>query len=109
MKKTIIYLWQKLKEFILSPFWLNRGVILIIAATLALNGLIWYQWLQKYQDLIGIVPIGYAGAVALLNIVLGNLSYKKEPLVTFVLLGAGVLIQIIYIIFLKFFVMSQAF
>lgn len=107
--KIFKYVWQKIKEFILNPFWLNWASILLIVLTLALNGLIWYFWAKYYQDLIGIVPISYSSAVLFLNIFLGNLTYRKETLVTFILLGTGLIIQIVYLIFLRFFAMSQTF
>lgn len=109
MKKILQYIIQQIKAFIINPFWLNGGAILLIILTLAVNALVWYLWIKKYQDLIGVVPISYSSAVIVLNIFLGNLTYRKETLVTFILLGTGLIIQIIYLIFLRFFAMSQAF
>ena len=74
-----------------------------------MNGLIWYLYLKNYKDLIGAVPIGYSSAVILLNIFLANITYKKEFLVSSILISMGLFVQIIYLIFLKFFAMSQAF
>gem|GEM_PF-911383 len=109
MKKNLMYLWQKIKEFFINPYWANWTVILLIFLSVLLNGLLWYIWWKKYQDLVGVVPISYSSAVLILNVFLSNLSYRKEALVNFVLLGTGLLVQIIYLIFLRFFAMSQTF
>ncbi len=109
MKKIIIYFLTQTKRFFVNPYWIDWRILIFMIPTFILNALVWYLWARYYQDLIGVVPIGYAAAVALLNIFLGGLSYRKEILVTFVLLGTGLLIQTIYIIFLKFFAMTQAF
>jgi len=109
MKKFLNYFWQQIKFFLINPFWLSLWSIGLILIILLLNGWVWFLWIKKYQDLIGLMPISYAAAVGALNIFLANLAYRKESLVSFILLGAAILIQIIYLIFLKFFAMSQAF
>lgn len=77
--------------------------------TIALNGLIWYSYLKFYHDLIGFVPIAYSTAVFVLNVFLAVPVYKRESLASYILLTAGLFIQIIYLVFLRFFALSQAF
>lgn len=109
MKKFFQTIWLQIKYFFVNPFWVQKMVILLVTITLVLNGSIWYLYLKKYTGLIGFVPISYSSAVLLLNIFLAAIIYRKETLVSFVLLGTGLTIQIIYLIFLRFLAMSQVF
>jgi hypothetical protein len=109
MKKLFKTIWAQIKYFIVNPFWVNKFSILLIGLNFVLNGLIWYLYLKNYQSMIGFVPIAYSSAVILLNIFLAAIIYRKEISASFILLGAGMMIQLIYLVFLKFFAMGQSF
>lgn len=109
MKNFFKKIWAQVKYFVVNPFWGNKYSILIIILTLALNGLVWYFYIRKYSVIIGVVPISYSSAVVILNIFLAGVIYRKEIAASYILLGTGIFIQIIYLVFLKFFAMGQAF
>lgn len=109
MKKLFATISNQIKHFFLNPFWFSKATLPLIILAVILNGLIWYLYLRHYKSLIGIVPIGYSSAVIVLNIFLANITFRKEVLASIVLLGIGLSVQLIYLIFLKFFAMSQAF
>ena len=109
MIKLLKSIFKQIKYFIVNPLWISKVGLPLILVSLSLNGLIWYMYIKGYKDLIGLVPISYSLAALILNIFLANILYRKEILISIILLSSGLLIQIIYLIFLKFFAMSQAF
>ena len=109
MKKLFITILNQFKHFFLNPFWSSKATLPLMIISVILNGLIWYLYLKRYNALVGVVPIGYSSAVIILNIFLANITYRKEVLASIVLLGVGLSVQLIYLIFLRFFSMSQAF
>lgn len=72
----------------------------IIIVSLILNALIWFFYLTKYREIVNITPIFYSSAVLVLNLSLGNIVFQKQPLMTYLLLGTGILIQIFIFYFL---------
>ncbi len=84
-------------------------VWLLVGVSLLTNSAIWFLYIKFYRELIGIIPISYALAVLILNIFLSNIIYRKQTLICFILLGGSALVQILFIIFLRLFAMSQAF
>lgn len=80
----------------------------MIIITAILNGLIWFLYIKNYQDLIGITQISYALAVMILNIYLANIVYRRVALASMVLLSTGLIVQIIFLVFLKLFALSQS-
>jgi hypothetical protein len=109
MKKIPEYLWSQFKYFLINPFWQAKVVWFLICPAVLINGFIWYLYIKFYKDLIGVVPISYSLAVVVLNVFLANIIYRKQTLVSLSLLSSGILIQIIFLIFLKLFAISQAF
>ncbi len=102
-------IWRQIKYFFVNPFWLSGAVLILMVFAILINAAIWYLYIKNYRDLIGIVQIGYSSAVLILNILLGNIVFRKEKLISIILLSAGLIIQILFIIFLRFFAMTQAF
>jgi len=109
MKIFFKTIWAQVKYFIVNPFWVNKFNIILIILTAIANVFIWYLYLRKYGNLIGILPISYSSAVVVLNVFLAAIIYRKELAASYILLGTGIFIQVVYIVFLKFFAMSQAF
>jgi hypothetical protein len=109
MKNFFKTIWPQIKYFIVNPFWINKFNIILITLTIVANFFIWYLYLKKYGNLIGIVPISYSTAVVMLNIFLSAIIYRKELAASFILLGTGIFIQVVYLVFLKFFSMGQSF
>lgn len=102
MKKILSYILAQLKYFFLNPFWTSWIILVIIVLGLGLNGYIWYFYLVRMQALTGLTPVGYASGVLLLNIFLADISYQRQVILSWILLSTAVLIQIIFIVFLKF-------
>lgn len=109
MKKFFSKIWAQVKYFIVNPFWVNKINIILIILTIIANAFVWYLYLKKYHFLIGMVPISYSSAVLMLNVFLASIIYRKELAASYILLGIGMFIQVVYLVFLKFFAMGQAF
>jgi len=73
----------------------------VLTVTVILNGFIWYEYIARFNMMVNLTPIGYATAVLILNLFLANISYPKQNLLSFILLGTALLIQIFFIFFLK--------
>ena len=98
--KILNYLLKQLKFFIINPFWTKVPILGIIIISLVINGLIWFFYLTKYREMVNITPIYYSSAVLILNLLLGNIIFQKQPLMTYLFLGTSVLIQIFILYFL---------
>ncbi len=109
MKKIFHYLFSQLKFFILNPFWKTWVILVIVTATVILNVLIWYSYVTKFHVLVNLTPIGYSSAVFLLNLILADIVFSKSQLVSFILVGIGLLIQVLIIVFLQMSLFSGAF
>jgi len=101
LKKILNYSLHQIKYFIFNPFWTSWISLTVLAITVILNGFIWYEYIAKFHMMINLTPIGYTSAVLILNLFLANISYPKQNLLSFILLGTALLIQIFFIFFLK--------
>lgn len=109
MKSFFKFIFDRIRNFFVNPFWKSLPSILVLIFTLALNGLIWYLYLKQYRSIIGYEPIAFSSAVVLLNLFLAAIVYKREALASYILLSTGLTVQIIFVVFLRFLAMSQAF
>jgi hypothetical protein len=109
MKNIIPFISKQLKYFLINPFWKDWIVLIIIIVTLIINILIWYLYLHSYRQFINLTPIAYSSGVFLLNTILAVITYPKEKIVSFILLGTGLLIQTFIIFFLKIAIFSGTF
>lgn len=109
MNKFLSFCKIQLKYFFLNPFWTKWAVWAISAAALAGNGFVWYFYLAKFSNLIELTPVVYSSAVLGLNLFLADIIFPKEPLASYSLLGVAVLIQLLFLVFLRFFIVSQVF
>jgi len=101
MKKNITAAKNQIITFIFNPFWRSWGVVVILALSLALNGLVWYTYYQVIHHSLGFTPILYSSGVLLLNLFLANIIYRKEPLASFILMGLSLIIQAFIYIFMR--------
>ena len=53
--------------------------------------------------MMSVVSVGYSSGVVILNLFLGNLVYDKEEIISLIIVGIAVLIQIAFLVFLKLF------
>ena len=77
---------------------------MVIILGLLSNGYIWYFYLVKIHSFAELTPVGYASGVLLLNIFLADISFPKQIMLSWILLSIALLIQIIFLVFLKFFI-----
>lgn len=75
---------------------------MVIILGLALNSYIWYFYLVKLQSMAGLTPVGFASGVLILNIFLADISFPKQIILSWILLSTALLIQIIFLVFIKF-------
>lgn len=106
MKKILSYIVKQLKYFFVNSFWLTWPVIVIIAISILIDAIVWYEYVNKYRDFVNITPIAYSSAVLILNIMLANILFPKEKVMSYILLGSGFLIQIFILFFLKLSIMT---
>lgn len=109
MKIFFKFIFDRIRNFFVNPFWMSLASLLIVFLTLLLNGLVWYLYIKQYRNIIGYEPISFSSAVFLLNLFLAAIVYKRETLASYILLSTGLTVQIIFIVFLRFLAMSQAF
>jgi len=109
VKKILSFLWQQSKYFIINPFWTSWICLTIIGLSAILNGLIWYLYLTKFHIIVNLTPIGYSSAVIILNLILANIVFQKQSLISYILLVVALLIQVFMIFFLKIAVFAGAF
>lgn len=72
---------------------------MVIIISLLIDALVWYLYLTKYNQILHLTPIGYASGVLILNIFLAAVIYPKQQMISYILLGTSLLIQV-YILFL---------
>lgn len=101
MKKITNYLLNQLKYFFVNQFWTSFPVIIILILSIVLNGIIWFQYIEKYREVINSTPIIYSSAVFILNLFLAAISYPKEKLISWVLISIALLIQVFILFFVK--------
>ena len=106
MKKLLQAILSQLKYFIVNPFWWSWRVLIVIVPALLMNGWTWQLYLTKYQEMISATPVIYASAVLLLNIFLAAIYYPKEKILSWILIGIGLLTQIFIIFFMRVLIFS---
>jgi len=109
MKKILKIILSQLKYFFINPFWLSWQILVVVVLILALNGWTWDLYLTKYKEMMNVTPVIYASAVILLNLFLAAIYYPKEKIVSLILIGIGLLIQLFIIFFIKMSVFSAAY
>ncbi|OGD56956.1 hypothetical protein A2V71_03140 [Candidatus Berkelbacteria bacterium RBG_13_40_8] len=109
MKKILNFCFKQLKFFIFNPFWKTWVILAILIVTAILNSWIWYSYITKFYILVNPTPIGYSSAVFVLNLILANIIFPKHQLVSYILVGVGLLIQAFILVFLQMSIFSGAF
>jgi hypothetical protein len=109
MKKNLFNLFSHIKNFFTNRFWQTFLVWIILGLTLLAHAAIWYFYFSSLKSIIGITQIFYSSGAIILNLFLANLVYEKESLASFILLGVALLIQILFIIFLKVLLVPHGF
>lgn len=109
IKKILKAILSQLKYFFINPFWISWQILIVVILALALNGWTWDLYLTKYKEMINVTPVIYASAVILLNLFLAAIYYPKEKIVSWILIGIGLLIQLFIIFFIKMSVFSGAY
>ena len=100
MKKIIEIIFTNLKGFFLNSFWQNLKVIIIVAASLAINALLWYIFQIKVR--FNPIPFIFASGLIFLNLILANFLWEKEKIASFILLGTGLFTQILMLLFIRY-------
>jgi len=99
--------------------WQNKYAFVIAIATILGFVLIWILWLWKmvnlgqiYSPLFGAQSFGnlssfslpiFSTIILILNFYLAQLSYPKERMASYFLLAAGLLVQILTLILIRFY------
>jgi len=94
---------SKIKYFFTNPFWRSIPVVILLVLAIVLNCLIWFFYSRYGRDMMSVVSVGYSSGVVILNLFLGNLVYDKEEIISLIIVGIAVLIQIAFLVFLKLF------
>ena len=100
MSHFLSFIKKQLKYFFINPFWKDRIIWVILAITIILNVVIWYKYIKYEKTIIDLLPIVYSTAIFILNLFLSIISYPKKDLIAYVLMGAGLLIQIFFLYYL---------
>lgn len=100
MNKIIPYVKAQLKYFFINPFWRQISVVVILIISLLINGSVWFLYLTKMRIFGNITQIGFSSAVLILDLILAGISFPRQQLVSYILISAGLLVQIIFITFL---------
>lgn len=109
MKTLLKFISDRIRNFFINPFWKSIASLSIVFISSILNGLIWFLYIKYYRSLIGYEPIAFSSTVVLLNLFLATVVYKRESLASYILLSTALTVQIIFIVFLRFLSVTQAF
>ena len=74
---------------------------MIILFSLLTSGAVFYFYFANFKHTVGPIAIYYAGAVLILNLFLAAIVFPRQKFISYILLGAGLLIQIIILVFMK--------
>lgn len=120
--KRLSLAWNSFKlVFFAKSFWRDKVVILSLGGAVLLNFFIWYFWyfqirvsgypiyspisLLRISEKLHFYLLPLLGIlIIILNTVLAILSFRKESLASYFLLGTAFFIQILILIFLLFFI-----
>jgi len=79
------------------PFWRDRLAQLLLALGALANGALFAYLLARYPTLPRILPLHFTASIGLIifmaNALLGFALHRREPLVTYLLAGTGLLTQ----------------
>ena len=100
MKKILSILIEILRGFFINPFWKSLPVIVVLVASLAINGLLWYIYQTKIRA--NPIPFIFASGLIILNLILGNFLWNREKLASIFLIYTAFLIQILMLIFIRY-------
>ncbi len=100
MKKILSILFATIREFIKNSFWRSWYVLVILVISLALNGVLWYIYMIRIEE--NPIPFIFASGLIGLNLILANLIWEKEKLVSILLISVGLLVQILMLIFIRY-------
>lgn len=78
------------------------ATLILIGAAVVTDSALIYLYMIKYRQAVPLMPIIYSLAVFLLNLVLANISYRKEPMISYIFLGGGLLVQLLFLSYLQF-------
>lgn len=96
MKISLSNLWQKINSY----FCLDKLSWIFLVVGLTLNLSLWLIWVfgAKYNILIA----GFASGVLVANLTLAILLVNKDKIVSYLLLGGSILVQVIVLTLLKY-------
>jgi len=114
-------MWQKIREFIGQNYFLHNQVnFFLVILLIFLNILVWLLWVFKIQSLgysvylateLPFGPIRYytlpilGTLFGIINSWLAYIASRKEVLLGFYLLSAGVLIEILILVLIRHYLM----
>lgn len=100
MKKILSILIEVLRGFFINPFWKSLQVIIVLASSFAINGLLWYIYQTKIKE--NPIPFIFATGLIILNLILGNFLWNREKLASIFLIYTAVFTQILMLIFIRY-------
>ena len=83
-----------------NPFWTSLPILILIGVTLIADAVLVYLFITRFRQLVPMMPIIYSIAVFVLNLILANISFRKEPMISYIFLGGSLLVQILFVIYL---------
>jgi len=109
MKKIFSYFKSQFSYLFINPFWKAWVNIILITITFLVSALLVYLYIFRFRQSAPIMPIIYSVAVFVLNVLLANISYRREPMVSYILLSAGLFVQILFLGYLQISILGAGF
>ncbi|PIP21880.1 MAG: hypothetical protein COX39_00475 [Candidatus Nealsonbacteria bacterium CG23_combo_of_CG06-09_8_20_14_all_40_13] len=97
---------KKIFEFIRNPFWQDKAMLFILGASGVCLAVYWLLWAIKIK--YNFTPFVLASAFFVLNIIVALWAFQKNKLISFLLLGTALLIQILTLVYLRYLFIYQS-